>query len=98
MQAPLHLQKPQFKSPAGRQPAGTSSKSTYSACRYTTPSSARRFKQLLTRADRVDIRLLEGGVGGMSDPCEARSHHGFFGIDEEVVRTVANWLGELPRP
>jgi dienelactone hydrolase len=64
-------------------------------CVWTRASSARRFKALLTRAAKVDIALLRGGPSGSGDPCESFAHHGFFGQDGEVVRTVTRWLKRL---
>jgi hypothetical protein len=64
-------------------------------CAWTRASSAKPFKALLTRAAKVDIALLRGGPRGSGDPCESFGHHGFFGQDGEVVRTVTQWLKRL---
>lgn len=64
-------------------------------CALTQASSAAAFKPLLTRAAKVDIAVLRGGRAGPDDPCEALSHHGFFGQDAEVVTTVTEWLRKL---
>jgi hypothetical protein len=61
------------------------------ACAYTPASMPARFKSLLTGAARVDIRILDGGMSGTGDPCQAQSHHGFLGQDAEVVRIVTDW-------
>ena len=68
------------------------------ACKYSNPSSASRFKALLTKAAKVDVKLLSGGTNTGSDPCEADTHHGFQGQDTEVVQLVADWLKALPKP
>jgi hypothetical protein len=65
------------------------------ACAWTQGSSAKPFKALLRRAAKVDIALLRGGPRGSGDSCEAFGHHGFFGQDGEVVRTVTHWLKKL---
>ena len=62
------------------------------ACAYTPASSAERAKKALSGASKVDVVLLSGGSAGSGNPCEAKSHHGFLGIDDEVVRTVTAWL------
>jgi dienelactone hydrolase len=67
------------------------------ACTYTPASSAHRAKSLLTGAARVDIRIMQGGDAGSGNPCEAKSHHGFLGQDQEVVSLVSDWLKALPR-
>lgn len=66
------------------------------ACAYTPARAVPLFKDLLTAAPRVDIVLLKGGRSdrpGME--CEAGGHHGFMGLDQEVVATVSNWLKGL---
>ena len=67
------------------------------SCAYTPASSAKPFGALLTKAAKVDIKIVEGGSAGSGDPCEAWSHHGFQGQDSEVVRIVADWLKALPK-
>jgi hypothetical protein len=67
-------------------------------CRYSAPSSATRFKALLTKAAKVDIKILSGGTNTGSNPCEADTHHGFQGQDAEVVSLVSDWLKALPKP
>ena len=62
------------------------------------PSSADKFKALLTKAAKVDIKLLSGGTNTGSNPCEADTHHGFQGQDAEVVQLVSDWLKALPKP
>lgn len=67
-------------------------------CAYTPASSASKAKALLTGAKKVDIKILTGGSAGSGDPCEARSHHGFEGQDDEVVQVVTGWLKGLGKP
>ena len=67
-------------------------------CRYSSPSSADKFKALLTKAPKVDIKIVSGGTNTGSNPCEADTHHGFEGQDAEVVRLVGDWLKALPKP
>lgn len=67
-------------------------------CSYTPASSADKFKALLTKAAKVDVKLLTGGTNTGRDPCEADTHHGFQGQDAEVVQLVAGWLKALPKP
>jgi dienelactone hydrolase len=66
-------------------------------CSYTPASSAERFKPLLTGSKRVDIKIIDGGSAGSSDPCQAQSHHGFLGQDADVVKLVTGWLQALPK-
>jgi hypothetical protein len=66
-------------------------------CRYSSPSSAERFKSLLTKAPKVDVKIVAGGTNTGSNPCEADTHHGFQGQDSEVVQLVSDWLKALPK-
>ena len=64
------------------------------ACRVTPPSDADRFKSLLSGSPRVDIITLTGGgpASPDADKCAASHYHGFYGIDDKVVQTTADWL------
>jgi hypothetical protein len=64
-------------------------------CPYTPAAAANRAQRLLRSAKRVDLVRLTGGSAGSGEPCEARSHHGFAGQDQEVVQTVTAWLPRL---
>jgi dienelactone hydrolase len=58
-------------------------------CRWTASSTFDRFKQW--QGGKVEVTMLDGPPGS-GDPCEAQSAHGFFGIDENVVSTVTQWV------
>jgi hypothetical protein len=58
-------------------------------CRHTLASTIDRFTAW--HGGRVDVVLLDGPAG-TGDPCEARSAHGFAGIDDQVVATVTSWI------
>jgi hypothetical protein len=59
------------------------------ACKYTLPATIDRFTAW--HGGKVDVVLLDGPAG-TGDPCEARSAHGFAGIDQQVVDAVTNWI------
>jgi len=63
-------------------------------CPYTPAASTARAKRLMPGAQRIDVVRLTGGSAS-GEPCEARSHHGFAGQDQEVVKTVTAWLRNL---
>ena len=44
----------------------------------------------------VRVIWLEGGEA-TGNPCQARSHHGFLGLDGVVVEVVSHWVRTLPR-
>lgn len=49
---------------------------------------------LMRKLDNASRKQLLSFTGGRSegDPCEARAHHGFNGIEPEVVRQMAAWM------
>jgi hypothetical protein len=46
----------------------------------------------LTAAVRKEHRIFAGGLAPLSGPCAARAPHGFFGIEERVVKAIADWI------
>lgn len=45
----------------------------------------------LTAVPRKELLTFEGGRS-QGDPCEAMAHHGFNGIEPEVVSKIAEWI------
>ena len=60
-------------------------------CVSTRYSSARLLLGQLTKAPRKDFVSVEGGIA-VGDPCEPFAHHGYNGIEREVVRAIAAWI------
>lgn len=46
----------------------------------------------LTQAPKKELITFTGGDLSVSDPCEPMSHHGFLGLDAEVVNALASWI------
>lgn len=65
---------------------------TKDGCDITPAADAPKLRSRLTGAKLVDVALLSGGSPPKSDPCEATSQHGFFGIENEAVATVARFI------
>jgi hypothetical protein len=59
-------------------------------CDYTLPQSIDAFKTW-HGGDKLDLLLLDGPQG-TGHPCEAKSAHGFIGIDDQVVSAVSGWI------
>ncbi len=55
-------------------------------CKFTSPNGVAPF--LKWAGGRAHVIWLDGGTS-VGNPCEARAHHGFNGIDGEVVAAVA---------
>jgi hypothetical protein len=54
------------------------------------PSLMARF----TSTPKKQLIAVAGGAPPQSDPCEALSRHGYFGIEDEVVTAIAAWIKE----
>lgn len=61
-------------------------------CDITPSGDAPKLKQRLAKARTVEIALLDGGDPPQSDPCEAKSQHGFLGIEGQAVDTIARFI------
>lgn len=62
------------------------------ACAITPASDGPKLKARLTKSPRVEIRLLDGGSPPQSDACEAKSAHGFLGIEKQAVGAIASFI------
>jgi predicted alpha/beta hydrolase len=47
----------------------------------------------LVNAPKKELFPVKGGVS-QGDPCEAYSHHGFNGIESQVVKKIGDWMIE----
>jgi pimeloyl-ACP methyl ester carboxylesterase len=61
-------------------------------CDITPAADAPKLRKQLTNAKTVDVVLLNGGDPPQSVPCEAKSQHGFLGIEAEAVKTIAKFI------
>jgi pimeloyl-ACP methyl ester carboxylesterase len=64
----------------------------HDACDITPAADAPKLKSRLIRAGRVEVVLLDGGDPPRSKPCEAKSQHGYFGIEAKAVDTIARFI------
>jgi hypothetical protein len=62
-----------------------------SGCRVAPPEDAPRIAAAMTHAPEVKVLYVQGGVTHSSD-CGSESPHGYFGIEDEVVDKIVNWL------
>jgi hypothetical protein len=61
-------------------------------CGVTPPSDALRIKKELVNSQFVEVKCFEGGKAAVSGPCQARSAHGFYGIERKVVSAIADFI------
>ena len=64
----------------------------YDQCRVTPYQGAMELKNRLTESPQVDLVGVTGGIPPASGPCEALSNHGFYGVEQPVVRVITDWL------
>jgi pimeloyl-ACP methyl ester carboxylesterase len=62
------------------------------ACDITPAADTTMLQKRLTRARKVEAKVLTGGSPAQSGPCEARSAHGFFGIEDQAVAAIAGFI------
>jgi hypothetical protein len=63
----------------------------YDAC-FVTPGADARPLFGRVRAARKELRLFQGGAGGGEGACGPFAAHGYFGIDDDVVTAIADWI------
>jgi len=61
-------------------------------CVQTPASDGPKIKAALTASPRSEVILMSGGLPDKSDPCEAFSAHGFYGIEAETVQRIVDWM------
>lgn len=65
-------------------------------CRVTPFSDLPRLMDRLASQPRHALLAFEGGVS-QGNPCQALAHHGYNGIEAEVVTKLVDWLLAVPR-
>jgi hypothetical protein len=63
-------------------------------CHVTPPNGADLIVQAVRASPRKKILIFEGGDPPKSEPCEALSAHGFFGIEKKVAAAIAEFIKE----
>jgi len=61
-------------------------------CSVTPPEDVSRLVRALSGSPRVESRLFSGGGQPRSDSCEALSHHGYIGQEDEVIAAIAAFM------
>jgi hypothetical protein len=66
------------------------------ACPHTSASTVPPFRAWYQGSGRnLAEKSFSGGSRPESEPCEARSPHGFYGLDAEVVGAITGFVGGL---
>ena len=65
-------------------------------CWLTPPSGAKEIARLLVNSPKVEVIYFSGGDESISkNPCRALTHHGYLGIEEQVVSAIAKWIKKI---
>jgi len=62
------------------------------ACTPGSAAAGSRLLAALTSASAKEHKVFNGGLPPVSGPCAARAPHGFFGIEDRVVKWIADWI------
>ena len=61
-------------------------------CDKTPASDANNLAAAFAKAPKVEVKILSGGKEPQSDPCNAKSQHGFFGIEDQAIGAIADFV------
>lgn len=61
-------------------------------CSVTPPDDVPFLMKNITAAARKESIVLTGGIPPKSDPCEALSAHGYYGIEDEAAQKLVDWM------
>jgi dienelactone hydrolase len=61
-------------------------------CPFTPAADIPKLRARLTNAKPVDAVVLSGGDPPRSEPCEAFAQHGFLGVEDKAVDTIAGFI------
>jgi len=62
------------------------------ACQKTPPGKASVIIKKLRNSKNAELKTFSGGNRPKSKPCKALSYHGFYGIEKEVVESIAEFI------
>lgn len=64
----------------------------HDGCDITPASDAPKLAKALAKSRKVDVVLLDGGNAPKSEPCQALAQHGFYGIEDQAVARIAQFI------
>jgi len=68
------------------------------ACWASPFKGALKIRDRVAKSAKTDFIEVMGGDPPISQPCEAKSTHGFLGKEREVVSAIADWIAGRPIP
>jgi hypothetical protein len=64
----------------------------HDSCGSSPAAGAPKLKQALAHAKPVEVVLIDGGKPPKSEPCQALSRHGYFGVEDKAVAAIAAFI------
>lgn len=64
------------------------------ACNVAPPEMAHRIVAAMTHAPNARVLTVTGGLKQSAKACGSLSPHGYYGIESQVVNSIASWLRE----
>ena len=62
------------------------------SCKVTPSSDSQKIINMLNNKINKELVYVDGGYEESSNPCKAKSHHGFLGIENKVVDIITNFI------
>jgi hypothetical protein len=63
------------------------------ACKATKPKVIENIKRKAYNSFKVETKLFSGGYEPISNnPCQARTYHGYLGIEQDVVDYIGSFI------
>jgi hypothetical protein len=62
------------------------------ACNVTRPQEVPVIFKGLSNAQVKKLLMISGGSGASGNPCRALHTHGFIGVEQSTIRTIAAWI------
>lgn len=62
------------------------------ACPVTKPKDSKTLKKRFTVSPRVQVLKFNGGSAPLSEPCDPLAGHGYFGIEQKVIKHITKWI------
>lgn len=61
-------------------------------CAVTKPEDSKTLKKRFTVSPRVQVLNFNGGSTPLSGPCDPLTGHGYFGIEQKVIKHITKWI------
>jgi hypothetical protein len=64
----------------------------HDACDISPADGAAKVEKRLENAKPVEVVILDGGLPPISEPCQSRAQHGFYGIEDKAIDAIVSFI------